>query len=757
MLSVLPSGLYAAPHDEMDYGPFLSGTFVNLAPKGNVPLKGIAVKFENNGEKIPLGGVIFDTETLRLAAGWSGGFLNLKGVVFDGGHGSNPSISGTQIQGTKYAPGWAKGNDLKDPRSIPHGPLPRDWAKYKGLIRTGKEVIFLYTVGTTEVQEQPLIEKVEGQIVVTRHFNISKHNDPLICVVADVDEAKGTISEGIATLTKGEHVTLARVIGGEGTTLEIVENARIVVKLPPSESTSQVRLVTWSGKDKAEGLKSLQAIKGTKDLSPLQKGGEGLWKETVTTKGKKGDEKWAYTLDEIEVPFKNPYKSWMRFGGFDFLPDGRIAVSTWSGDVWIVSGIDENLEKVTWKRYAAGLFHALGLKVVGNEIYVLGRDQITRLKDLNNDGEADAYECFNNDVMITQNFHEFAFELQTDSEGNFYFTKGGPVRPGGSGWDKITPHHGCLFKVSKDGEKFEVVARGLRAPNGMGVGPKGELTCGDNEGTWTPVCPLNWIKAGAFLGVPDFVNQPMKPTVRDNPLCWMPKDVDNSNGGQVWITSNQFGPLSGQLLHASYGTCTLYLVLKEEVAGQMQGGVVPLPLKFDSGICRLRFNEKQNALFLTGLRGWQTRAGKDAGLYRVRYTGKPANLPIALRAKTGELTLTFSDPLEKKNAEDVDSYSIQRWNYRWTQAYGSKQYKVSDPKKEGRDDLEIDSVQLDADNKTLTLKIPELAPVMQQKIDLKFKAADGTPIKTTIHHTLNVVGDKKGEIHVGEYKIVEVK
>ncbi len=84
------------------------------------------------------------------------------------------------------------------------------------------------------------------------------------------------------------------------------------------------------------------------------------------------------------------------------------------------------------------------------------------------------------------------------------------MRPGGSGWDKIMPHHGCMFKVSKDGSKLEVVARGFRAPNGMGVGPNGEITCGDNEGTWTPTCPINWIKPGGFYGVPDFAGKDPK-------------------------------------------------------------------------------------------------------------------------------------------------------------------------------------------------------------------------------------------------------
>ena len=38
-------------------------------------------------------------------------------------------------------------------------------------------------------------------------------------------------------------------------------------------------------------------------------------------------------------------------------------------------------------------------------------------------------------------------------------------------------------------------------------------------------------------------------------------------------------------------------------------------------------------LFLTGLRGWQTNASKDAGFYRVRHTGKPLNLPVDMNVK----------------------------------------------------------------------------------------------------------------------------
>ena len=67
------------------------------------------------------------------------------------------------------------------------------------------------------------------------------------------------------------------------------------------------------------------------------------------------------------------------------------------------------------------------MKIVGNDIYVLGRDQITIPRDLNNDGEADFYENFNNDISVTPNFHEFVFDLQQAPDGGFFFTKGAPL------------------------------------------------------------------------------------------------------------------------------------------------------------------------------------------------------------------------------------------------------------------------------------------------------------------------------------------
>ena len=118
----------------MDYGRFLSATLVAPQPADNTTTKGIAVKLDKEGKA----GIIFDTMMMRYSAGWSGGFLSLHGVAFDGAHGVNPSVDGEQKFGTHPGPGWAdKAGSLKDPRNPktdPYGPMPREWLHVQGAV-----------------------------------------------------------------------------------------------------------------------------------------------------------------------------------------------------------------------------------------------------------------------------------------------------------------------------------------------------------------------------------------------------------------------------------------------------------------------------------------------------------------------------------------------------------------------------------------------------------------------------------------------
>src|SRR4030095_9892668 len=99
-----------------------------------------------------------------------------------------------------------------------------------------------------------------------------------------------------------------------------------------------------------------------------------------------------------------------------------------------------------------------------------------------------------------------------------------------------------------------------------------------------------------------------RPLGYDPPLCWIPHAVDNSSGSQVWGTSRRVGPLSGQMLHLSWGRCTMLLTLRDVVDGVAQGAVVPLKGRFLSGPMRGAFSPKDGQLYVVGCQGWQTAA-----------------------------------------------------------------------------------------------------------------------------------------------------
>ena len=732
--------------DEMDIGPFQAyGLETRLDGKLWRPaLKGLNIKLDSNAS------VCFDTERLRMAAGWTGGFIKLP-TGRDGLQGV-PQIAGDIAFHTSMVPGWAgpKGEWIEpmppvkiDTDVCSSGPLPRNWAKWRGHYTYGNQVILSYTVGASNVLESPGFR--DG--IFTRQFEITRSpsKSPMSLLLCELNGANANISGNVATLEKDDKITGVAVIGA-GVELQI-KNGRVIAEIKSLLPTSQFHVGIWNGPmDQINKLRAFSQMKiETPLLNSLVKGGPAKWDKPVLTKGRLGLPSGAYVVDTITVPEDNPWNSWIRCSGFDFFKDGTTAaICSVTGDVWIVNGIDDQLNELQWRRYATGLFQPLGLKIVDEKVYVLGRDQISRLHDLNNDGEADYYENFNNDISITNHYHEFCLNLSTDPAGNFYFIKGGNLR------EATVPHHGCLVKVSKDGGKLEIIATGHRAPNGMGVGPQGQITSSDNEGNWVPTSRVNYVKPGGFYGHVYTAHRKEIPTDYDKPLLWIPHQIDNSSGGQVWVTSNRWGPFEGDLLHLSYGKSSLFKVMKEQVGGQWQGGVVKFPLRFDSGIMRGRFNPVDGQLYTAGLRVWQSNGARYGAFHRVRYTGKTAHMPLRMNILKNGISITFTNALDATAAVDDQNWAVDQWNYQWTKNYGSKMYSVEDPEKEvgnkkqgafGGDLVPIKGIKL-LDKKTVFLEIENIKPVMQSRIRYNIKAEDKTVIKQEIFHTINRVPAK---------------
>ena len=718
--------------------PFQGACISAKFPGHNVAMKGLAIRVGNDAC------VLFDTELLRMAAGWTGGYITTRGVAFDGQHGVHPSIDGDQKFGIASVPGWAddKG-EFADPRPELFGPLPDGWAHWDGLYVNGPNVVLAYTVHGTKIYEQPSSAARDGKIAFVRTFKTEKAKEALLMAVCEAEGATGKAENNVARLTTsdGKVTAVGEVDLPKGAGLEIVGN-RVVLRLPKGTPTALFKLVIWNG-NSGDLPRFAGLLEGKPVMFDFAQGGPAHWPQDVATKGvleTSGTPDGAYVTDSLTPPIDNPWRRRVRFGGLDFFSDGkRAALCTWDGDIWIVSGIDDRLENLKWRRFASGMYETLGLKIVDDVIYTSGRDQLTRYDDLNNDGEADYYENFCNRYTSTEGFHEFVFDLQTDKDGNFYFAKAGPVNPGGAGFQRIAANAGTLMKVSKDGKKLEVIATGFRAPNGIGVSPTGQLTTGDNQGTWVPTDPLNWIRPGGFYGVVDTAHRDPVPEFKP-PLMWFAyREYDNSTGGQVWVTTDQWGPFKGELLYTSYGKCALYLIMKQEVGDLMQGGAVKFPVRFSSSAMRPRFNPRDGQLYIAGLQGWQTEAARITGLDRVRYTGKPVYMARDLKVDKAGVHITFTQPLDPKEAVDPQNYSGRRWNNHRTSSYGSDDYSVADDNRKGRDHLNITGARLSPDGKTVTLSIADLRPAMVEIIKFSLKAKDGTPINSEIQHTINAI------------------
>jgi len=467
-----------------------------------------------------------------------------------------------------------------------------------------------------------------------------------------------------------------------------------------------------------EGGKSVREIAPAEkhSLASLTRGGKAQWPQVLATTGSLGSGK-PYAIDTIAPPFKNPWNALMHFGGHDFFPDGSAAICTMQGDVWHVTGLDATLQKVNWRRIASGLHHALGLVIADKSIYVLGRDQITRLVDLNGDGETDFYECFSNAYVTSPAGNDYICGLERDAAGNFYTASGNQG----------------LLRISPDGKKAEVLATGFRNPDGIGLTPQGRLTVPASEGEWTPASMICEVKLDA-KEKPHFGYGGLRGgNPPELPLAYLPRGLDNSSGGQVAINSDQWGPLKGQMVHLSFGAASHFLLLRDEVDGQAQGAIVPLVADFRSGAHRGRFHPKDGQLYVSGMAGWGTYATEDGCFQRVRYTGDPVVLPRRFHVHRNGVLIEFTEPLDQSFVAKTENHFAQMWNYRFSSGYGSREFSPSHYGMPGHDPLPIASAHLLPDGRSLFLEMPDLQPVNQLHLNVGLAKDRHCDLFITVH------------------------
>ena len=461
-----------------------------------------------------------------------------------------------------------------------------------------------------------------------------------------------------------------------------------------------------------------------RDQHPLRSmllGGERQWPQSLDRPVELGQSSESpYVVDTFALPTENPWNTLLFCGGHDFLANGDAMIATMHGDVWRV---EDRGKQATWQRFASGLHHLQGLVIHNDQIYVQGRDQLTRLHDLNGDGEADFYECFSNAFDTSSAGHDFICGLERDEAGRFYTASGNQG----------------LLRISADGQRAEVLATGFRNPDGLGLTRDGMVTVPCSEGSWTPASQICAFTLPTTPGRSDSSAAPYfgfggpqggRPAL---PLAYLPRNLDNSSGGQLEVTSDRWGPVKGAMLHFSFGGGRHFLLLRDRVKGQWQGAVAPLPGDFRSGVHRGRFHPIDGQLYVTGMAGWGSYTPDDGCFQRVRYVGDQnktqAVLPIAWRAHQNGVAIRLAQPdasasssasssLDPNVLEQPQNHFAQCWNYRYSGAYGSPEYSLSHPGVIGHDPLAITRAVLREEG-WLFLEIPELQRCSQLHLRLQ--------------------------------------
>lgn len=735
------------PWTRMDYGPSLAATYFlpSLGPgqqrEGAIRLpsesgsenivcdsvpKGIAVRLDAGDGGIARGAhwIVYEHDSLSARAAWSGrSFIDWRGVNFNGYFGDGPLIDGRLLYALPAGPGWAhpESGETSDPRprelahGEPYGPLPATWGKFQGYYHHGRQVVLAYRVGSAAVLESPSLEPAsaaaEAPYVLCRTLEVAPTSQKLSLLAAPAASAVCVV--------------------GDGATVRAAPDGAHWIDVAPSQNTTLLKVLV-SDISQPELDRIAAGASPPESLEPLTHGGPRRWSEVLTTKSLQSESKRPFAVDVLTEPADNPWACRLRFTGLDFFADGQsLATCTFDGDVWKVSGLLADDGRLQWQRIASGLYQPLGLKIRDGEVFVCCRDQIVRLHDLNGDGETDFYDAFNSDHLLSEHFHEFASGLQTDPAGNFYYARGARLD------EPAVPHDGTLLRVAADGSKTEILAAGLRTPNGVWLDDDGTCFVSEQDGHWVPNNALIRVQPGAYYGYARAYppsGQAEPPAIAE-PLCWAPIYLDQSPAEPVRAPLGAWGPLGGALLYTSFAQGRLMLAPVDK-AHPHQGGLATLPLApFPTGLARGRFHPQDGALYMSGLFVWGSTQTHPGGLYRIRYTGAPVHALMAFESRLGGLALTFSGELDPQANQIPEAFHLVSWSNRRTENYGSEKY-------DERRHL-VTAARLRDDRRTVELDIPDLRAAPCVTVRYTVTAATGQKASGILQCTLHTLGGEK--------------
>ncbi len=704
--------LFSDIWSQMDNGPIVSSV---IRQQGKPIVKAVNLRLGEDQDVY----ATFDQLTLGYRMVWKDGYLNYPEVRWGMMGLVNPA---TDPFLNSWDTSWSKSTSWKDKYDVAD-------VEYEGFYRFENKAVFSYSVHGIPVLDHPDAFKLGEDAVFVRvlrfpegakDINLKYFKLPSGSVA--IDGSKDDALVASAAVAEGwTGLAVESSSGTDGLSIELSDDGYFYLAISSVEPGATLTTYSWKGSEDSEGILSAIKERGPIDVVALTEGGRGRWPEEFAVAGERGEGIGPYVIDTIPVPIENPYDSPMYLSGLAFFENGDAAIATFFGDLWLVKGIDDGLEKVVWKRIAQGLNQPLGLEIVDGKIHAICKDQIAIFHDLNGDEEIDFFENFCNTFRTSAGGHDYNTGLQLDADGNFYFA---------------TKHDG-VYRISPDGKTVSILADGLRNPNGIGVAPDGRVWVTPQEGQWTPASQIFNVQPGAFYGH-DYHrrNEQIEPAT-----VYVPRGIDNSTGGQLYITTDKWGPMKDRLISFSFGANSHYLVLEDLSGPKAQGAIVPLDGDFISGIHRGRIHSIDEQVYVVGTQGWGTYSQTHGSFERVRYTEKPVYYPIGFQVFQNGIRVDFDHPITSDAPGSTLRVFGQQWQYIYTMGYGSPEFSIRDPDQFGHDPLEVASTHVVGDGKSIFVEIPEIVPAMTIYLRMHLEFDGGERVKTDLFATALHLGE----------------
>lgn len=656
----------------------------------------------------------YDVDLLRVAAVWSTAdspFVNAGSAVISYPYQGNKAPGGTTSLPIPNGPLWYQNGiyagvgvgqpRFQDPRrelpaeeKVVQGGLDPTLARFLGISLTSGGTIH-YEVGRTiEVSERFALQQ-DG---LWRHLQIGPHAEPVYVVLAK------------------ENKTISVRCQGDG----VVESLQrhLVCRIRSSSKPQSVSILHVPH-DQSLLRSATSRLSGGK--TPAKR-----WPDEVRLPLPPANLERVLNLEELPLPLENPYGRAVRAASVDFFADGRAALVTFDGDVWLGNRFRPGATEVVWTRFTSGLHEPLSLQIRDEEIFVFDRNGIWRLVDRDENGEADFHELFCSRIDQTADTREFAAALEVEQDGSFLVCK-----PGQTGT------FSAVLRISRDGKNVQLLARGFRQPM-LGYDPQtGQIAASDQQGQWVPSTPVLFIEQDGYYGYPYDDADRQRDIVP--PLTWIPHQICGSSMSIVWGRDATIGPLNDQPILVSYNPAKLILIHTDVDESTAQGGATPLELPLaHAPLLKAAINPADGLLYVTGFKIWGTAATSPTFLGRVRTNSTETwTLPIAVRVLRRGILLNFTEPVDRSTAKNAGLYSVRRWNYKRTAEYGSAHYRLDGST--GSESLPVASVELSNDGRSVFLAIPDMREVMQLEVTYKILAEDGTPIEHQTFLTAHVL------------------